>query len=131
MTETRIFRILVADDDEAIRCSTAEALERRGFEIETAADGAEAVRIARRFRPDVGLFDLEMPNLDGLAAARRIHAAGLAMRVVIVSSAVGDDVRIAVRRSGARFMPKPLDLDALRAFLEDETAGGSLDEDGG
>lgn len=116
----RIFRVLVADDDESVRCSTAEALGRRGMDVETAADGLEAVRVARRFRPDVGVLDLEMPRLDGLSAADRIRAAGLEMRVVIVSSAGTEETVLTARRAGIAFLAKPIDMDDLWSFLVGE-----------
>ena len=70
-------RILVVDDDPALRRAVTRALELEGFAVDGAADGLEAVACfedEERRRPELVVLDLLMPNLDGLAACRRIRA---------------------------------------------------------
>ena len=66
-------RIVVADDQRAVREALATVLDAEaGFEVVgLAADGDEAVELARRLSPEVVLMDLRMPNVDGVAATRR------------------------------------------------------------
>jgi CheY-like chemotaxis protein len=68
------FRILVVDDEEAIRLASAKILESRGFEVRTAADGFAALIELRRSPPDILISDLRMPNMNGfelLSVVRR------------------------------------------------------------
>jgi hypothetical protein len=64
-------RILVADDSPDVVASLALLQRLRGYEVETACDGFQAVEAAARYRPDVALLDIGMPKLDGYAACRR------------------------------------------------------------
>jgi DNA-binding NarL/FixJ family response regulator len=80
-------RLLVADDHHLVRQALAELLSQAGFEIVgQAADGADAVALAKRLEPDVVLMDLRMPVLGGLDAARLIRDASPAIQVVLLSA---------------------------------------------
>jgi response regulator NasT len=68
-------RVLIAEDETIIRLDLRALLEDNGFEVcAEARDGEEAVALARESRPDAVILDLKMPRLDGIEAARRIHA---------------------------------------------------------
>ena len=68
-------KILIAEDETLIRLDLRGILERHGFDVcAEAKDGEEAVALARTTQPDAALIDVRMPNLDGIEAARRIHA---------------------------------------------------------
>jgi response regulator NasT len=68
-------RVLIAEDETIIRMDLRGLLEKNGFMIVAeAADGAQAVELARSAEPDVAIVDLRMPELDGIEAARRIYA---------------------------------------------------------
>ncbi|GGR37056.1 response regulator [Streptomyces netropsis] len=67
-------RVLVVDDNKVIRQLIRVNLELEGFEVVTAADGAECLEIVHRVRPDVVTLDVVMPRLDGLQAAARLRA---------------------------------------------------------
>ena len=69
---SRSTRVLVTDDDEALRGEIVEYLERKGLMVEEAADGAEAVSRMAALRPDVLVMDVHMPELDGLSVFQQI-----------------------------------------------------------
>jgi two-component system, response regulator PdtaR len=71
-------RVLIAEDDPVIALALAERVRTLGHEpIGPAGDGEEAVALAREEAPDVYLFDIELPSLDGLEAASRLAREGL------------------------------------------------------
>ena len=71
-------RVLVVDDEATIRELLSGSLRFAGFEVVTAASGAEAVRAAGRSRPDLILLDVMMPDGDGFEVARRLRAGPVA-----------------------------------------------------
>jgi diguanylate cyclase (GGDEF)-like protein len=113
-------RVLVADDDADAREALAEVLQPE-CEVLTAADGVEAVEIARDEHPDLVLMDLYMPRLDGLQALERIRADAATGEVpVIFVSARGDDsVKARALDLGAvDYLQKPFSDRELRARVE-------------
>ena len=113
-------RVLVADDNPVIALGLAERLRSLGHEpIGPAADGAEAIELARKHTPDLYLFDIEMPNVDGLEAAKRLAGEGLRRPVVVVT---GVDDPSLIERSIASgvsaYLTKPVDARELQAALE-------------
>ena len=81
-------KILLVEDNEMNRDMLSRRLQKRGFDVEVAVDGAEGVASAREQRPDLILMDMSLPGLDGWEATRRIKAdAGLAGTPVIALTA--------------------------------------------
>ncbi len=83
-----MIRVLVVDDHAVVRAGLEQLLDgAEGIElVGTAAGGAEAIEVCRRERPDVVLMDLSMPELDGVAATRRICSEQPESRVVVLTS---------------------------------------------
>ena len=98
-----ILRIMLADDNEPVRRSLRNLLERAGFNaIIEAADGEQAISLAHQHRPDVILLDLSMPHLNGIEAARRIQKSIPEARTIILT--IHRDYQYVVRalEAGAR-----------------------------
>lgn len=115
-------RVLVADDDLVDQAATVRSLERIGCLVEVAANGAEAVGLARASRFDLILLDLRMPVMDGIAACRAIRAErGGEPGVPIVGLVAGavDAGAAACRDAGMdAVLRKPVRVSELRAVLE-------------
>jgi two-component system, response regulator PdtaR len=113
-------RVLVADDNPLIALGLAERLRSLGHEpIGPAADGKEAIELAQRHRPDLYLFDIEMPDVDGLEAARRLAGDGLRRPVVVVTGV--DDpglIERSIASGVSAYLTKPVDSRELQAALE-------------
>ena len=113
-------RILVAEDDPLIALGLAERLLALGHEsIGTAADGNAAVTMATADPPDLYLFDVEMPGLDGLAAAAELSRAGLRRPVVIVTGVEDPGlVDRSVEAGVDAYLTKPIDSRELDAAIK-------------
>jgi AmiR/NasT family two-component response regulator len=113
-------RVLIAEDDPLIGLALAERLRSLGHEpIGPAADGAQAVELARTTAPDVYLFDIEMPNVDGLEAAARLAAEGLRRPVVVVTGVEDPSlIERSIASGVSAYLTKPVDSRALAAAIE-------------
>ena len=115
-TQPTDLTILVVEDYEDTSLAMRLALEDRGYRIIEASDGAQAVRVAERERPAVVLMDLNLPVLDGFAAAERIRAnPGLKETVIVAVTAHQDpDLRARALAAGCNaFVTKPIDFEWL------------------
>ena len=126
-------RILVVDDERAVRESLRRALELEGYEIELAGDGDEALSTLGRDepQPDAVILDVLMPGLDGLEVCRRIRATGNRVPVLMLTARDEVENRVAGLDAGAdAYVTKPFALEELlarvRALLRRAT-----DTDGG
>ena len=112
--------VLIADDHALFRDSLRVLLKQRGINvIAEASTGREAVLMAQRFRPDVVLMDLNMPELGGLAAARLICAEMPEVKVVILTASSEDEDLFEAIKSGAKgYLLKDLPADKFLRHLE-------------
>lgn len=119
-------RILVADHHELFRTAIACLLERRGYEIVgQAADGAEALDLWRRRRPDVTLMGLRMPGLEGIATTQAIRAVDADARVLLLSHFDSDEsVNLAFRAGASGCLLKSASPDVLCKSINVVYAGG-------
>ena len=117
-------KVLCVDDEHDQRMLLAFLLERQGYEVRTAADGAEGVDIARKWLPDLILIDLMMPGVDGFRATQTLRADPSTASIPILAlTAYGEeDMRIRARESGMdgfvlkTILPADL-LDVVRKVL--------------
>jgi two-component system, response regulator PdtaR len=112
-------RVLIAEDDPLIAHALAERLRSLGHEpIGPAADGAEAIELARTSLPDLYLFDIEMPNVDGLEAAARLAAGGLRRPVVVVTGVEDPSlIERSIASGVSAYLTKPVDSRELGAAI--------------
>ncbi|MFD5435262.1 response regulator transcription factor [Kitasatospora sp. NPDC127067] len=109
-------RLLVVDDEPALRDALESSLAFEGYEVATATDGYEALESVERDRPDLVLLDIMMPRMDGLTAVRRMRSRGDTVPVLMLTArdAVGD--RVTGLDVGADdYLAKPFELDELLA----------------
>ncbi|KUN37481.1 response regulator transcription factor [Streptomyces longwoodensis] len=111
-------RILIVDDEPAVREALQRSLAFEGYDTEVAVDGADALDKATRYRPDLLVLDIQMPRMDGLTAARRIRGAGDTTPILMLTArdTVGD--RVTGLDAGADdYLVKPFELDELFARI--------------
>ncbi|MGI5252522.1 response regulator [Actinacidiphila glaucinigra] len=104
-------RVLVVDDNKVIRQLIRVNLELEGFEVVTAADGAECLDVVHQVRPDVVSLDVVMPRLDGIRTAARLRSDPRTrdVRIVVVSACTQAEVESAVAAGVDAFLSKPFE----------------------
>jgi two-component system, OmpR family, response regulator len=124
-------RVLVVDDESNITDLVSMALRYEGFEVETAATGRDAIRMVERFRPEVVILDVMLPDVDGFAVTERLKSARVKVPILFLTArdAVEDKVR-GLTLGGDDYVTKPFSLEELvarvrvllrRAGAEDES----------
>ena len=110
-------RILVVDDERAVRESLRRALELEGYEIELAGDGSEALyRLESTDEPDAMILDVLMPGVDGLEVCRRLRDTGSKLPVLMLTARTEVEDRVAGLDAGADdYVTKPFALEELLA----------------
>jgi len=115
-------RILVVDDNDALRANIREMLEDEGWEVREARDGKDAVEAVAGFDPAVMLLDYRLPEMDGGEVLRRLGAVHAAPRVVLMTGSA--QVREIALQHGLRFyVPKPFHSDDLLDIVEHARSG--------
>jgi two-component system response regulator MprA len=121
-------RILVVDDEPAVRDSLRRALSLEGYDVDLAADGAEALEAVSQTDPDAILLDVLMPRVDGLDVARRLRGKGVRTPILMLTARDEIEDRVAGLDAGADdYVVKPFALEELlarvRALLRRTDAG--------
>lgn len=115
---TGLPRVLVVDDDEAIRTALERALALEGFAVSTVDGGRAALAAVEGDRPDVVVLDVAMPDLDGVAVTRTLRGRGEALPILVLSARDEIDDRVAGLQAGADdYLVKPFALAELVARL--------------
>ena len=111
-------RILVVDDEPAVRDSLKRALVLEGYDVELAEDGQSAVRSLSQAAPDAVILDLGLPDIDGLEVCRRLRSLGDRTPVLILTARDAVNDRVEGLDAGADdYLVKPFDLAELFARL--------------
>ncbi len=109
-------RVLVVDDDERIAAAVRRALIYEGYEVDVAADGANALAQARDALPDVVVLDWMLPGLDGVEVCRRLRAADESLPILMLTARDSTPDRVAGLDAGADdYLVKPFAYDELLA----------------
>jgi two-component system response regulator MprA len=127
-------RILVVDDDRAVRESLRRSLQFNGYDVDVAADGAEALARVPTTAPDALVIDVMMPRLDGLDTTRALRAAGNDVPILVLTARDSVTDRVAGLDAGADdYLTKPFALEELlarlRALLRRATTTEGMDEE--
>jgi two-component system response regulator MprA len=109
-------RILVVDDDRAVRESLRRSLQFNGYQVDLAADGQQALDALADQRPDAMVLDVMMPRVDGLEVARRLRGTGDDLPILVLTARDAVSDRVAGLDAGADdYLPKPFALEELMA----------------
>jgi len=112
-------RVLVVDDDAKISSYVAKGLREAGYAVDTVANGADALAVARATPFDVAVVDVMLPGCDGLTLIERMRAAGLKLPVLILSAKRSVDDRITgLQRGGDDYLTKPFSFSELLARVQ-------------
>jgi response regulator NasT len=112
-------RVLVAEDEALIRLDLVELLKDEGYQvIGQAADGEEAVAMAREFNPDVVVMDVKMPKMDGISAAEIIAAERIAAVVMLTAFSQRELVERASEAGAMAYVVKPFDASDVTPAIE-------------
>jgi DNA-binding NarL/FixJ family response regulator len=117
--------VALVDDQALVRDGLRLILELAGVEVVgEAADGEDGVRLVQEHRPDVVLMDLRMPRMDGIEATRRLVAAGVPTRILVLTTFDGEEHAYQALRAGASgYLLKDVGGDRLVAAVEAAAAG--------
>ena len=111
-------RILVVDDDRAVRESLRRSLSFNGYSVELAHDGLEALEMIASDRPDALVLDVMMPRLDGLEVCRQLRSTGDDLPILVLTARDSVSERVAGLDAGADdYLPKPFALEELLARM--------------
>jgi two-component system response regulator MprA len=111
-------RILVVDDDRAVRESLRRSLQFNGYTVALAGDGQQAMEVLAMQRPDAMVLDVMMPRVDGLEVCRRLRGSGDDLPILVLTARDAVSDRVAGLDAGADdYLPKPFALEELLARL--------------
>ena len=111
-------RILVVDDDRAVRESLRRSLSFNGYTVDLAEDGVEALEAINNERPDALVLDVMMPRLDGLEVCRQLRSTGDDLPILVLTARESVSERVSGLDAGADdYLPKPFALEELLARL--------------
>ena len=120
MIEDHRQRVLIADDDPSIRRMLGLSLRKEGYQTADACDGGEALEAMRAGQADLVLLDLMMPKVTGweVLTERAAEPELRKIPVIVITASRGDEVAKIPRDGTCALLPKPFDLDTLRALVK-------------
>jgi two-component system OmpR family response regulator len=111
-------RLLVVDDEPNIVDLLATSLRFAGFEVATARNGSEALRVAPEFRPDLLVLDVMMPGIDGFSVVRRLRQDGMSVPVVFLTARDATEDKVTgLTLGGDDYVTKPFSLEEVVARI--------------
>ena len=122
-------RILVVDDDRAVRESLRRSLAFNGYTVDLAQDGQEALEMITSERPDALVLDVMMPRMDGLQVCRHLRSTGDDLPILVLTARDSVSERVAGLDAGADdYLPKPFALEELLARMRALLRRTALDD---
>jgi CheY-like chemotaxis protein len=125
-------RILIVDDNEDNRDVMARRLARRGFDVEMSASGKAALDDAISAPPDLILMDMNMPEMDGWEATRKLREQGITTPIIAITAhAMTGDRERAIEAGCTEYHAKPVEMDRLLSLIDqllDSTTGNTAIE---
>jgi DNA-binding NtrC family response regulator len=116
----QVIRLLIIDDESRFLDAIATRLKKRGFDVDTASDGPEAIAKAREKRYDIALLDLKMPGMDGGEVLRILKQEHEFLEVIILTGHGSLESAVELTKLGAfGYLPKPYELENLLDTLKD------------
>lgn len=120
--------LLLADDDDTFRQVLQRAMIRRGYDVLSAADVAEAVQLARRHGPEFAVVDLRMPGASGLELVKELHALDEQTRIVVLTGYASIATAVeAIKLGAVHYLAKPATPEEIIAAF-DRTEGSTEPE---
>ncbi len=114
-----LHRILVADDEESMRWVLSKALRKKGYSVDLAADGNEALRQVREQSYDLAIVDIKMPGMSGLDFLDKAREARADLLVVVMTAEASMKNAVeAMKRGAYDYITKPFDLEVVDAIIE-------------
>lgn len=112
-------KILVVDDEHLIRWSLEQNLKKQGYDVVTAGNGEDALRIAREEQPDLVLLDIQLPGISGIEVLEKLKELEEEILVIMVTAHGGLDIAVNAMRLGAYdYVSKPFNLDELSIIIK-------------
>ena len=112
-------KILVVDDEHLIRWSLEQNLKKQGYDVVTAGNGEDALRIAREEQPDLVLLDIQLPGISGIEVLEKLKELDEEILVIMVTAHGGLDIAVNAMRLGAYdYVSKPFNLDELSIIIK-------------
>ncbi|GAB4154446.1 MAG: hypothetical protein Fur0037_23100 [Planctomycetota bacterium] len=115
---SQAFRVLLVEDDDALRASLDEFLACQGWSVRATASGPQAIRLAQRERFDFSILDFHLPGMTGLDVLRAISGIRPIPSILMSGMATREDALLAQAHGAFSFLRKPLDLAQLRKNLD-------------
>lgn len=120
-------KILIVDDERAIRNSMKEILTDEGYEVDTAEDGARALELADKEKYNVIFCDIKMPGMDGTEVLEKLVSDGVDSAIVMISGHGDIDTAVECIKKGAfDFIQKPLDLNRILITIKNATEKATI-----
>lgn len=115
-----VIKLLIVDDETRFLEAIARRLAKRGFDVATAANGPDAIQLARKEKFDLALVDLKMPGMDGGQVLRTLKEEHRFLEAIILTGHGSLDSAVELTKLGAfGYLPKPYELEKLIQVLKD------------
>ena len=124
---TETCRILIAEDEEKLKVMLTDYLEALGYEVVSASDGVEAMKLFHREKPDIAVLDVMMPRMDGLDVTRRIRELSAIPVIMLTARSEEQDTLLGLDTGADDYVTKPFSLKELAARIRAQLRRRRLD----